>query len=92
MSGGHFDYKQYHIRDIVDSIENILYLNETKGDGDDYYVPLRPAELRRLKEGIKALKIAEVYAQHIDLLVSGDIGEETFHIRLQDELEKIQKE
>ena len=24
MSGGHFDYKQYHVQDIADSIEDYL--------------------------------------------------------------------
>jgi len=47
MSGGHFDYKQHHINEIVDSIERIVENNgrektreeikEESWRGDDWY-------------------------------------------------------
>ena len=44
-----------------------------------------------MKEGIHHLKIAYIYAQRIDWLLSGDDGEETFLERLQKELEDYEK-
>ena len=43
-----------------------------------------------MKEAIKALKIAQVYAQRVDWLLSGDDGEESFLSRLDDELKKLE--
>ena len=42
-----------------------------------------------MKAGIKALKIAEVYAHRIDYFLAGDDGDENFLKRLQDELNEI---
>ena len=39
-----------------------------------------------------ALKIAQVYAQRVDWLVSGDDGEDSFHSRLNKELSEIKGE
>lgn len=36
MSGGHFDYEQYHIQDIIDSIER--YLDGAEIDDPEYYI------------------------------------------------------
>lgn len=35
------------------------------------------------------MKQAEVYAQRIDWLLSGDDGEESFHERLKEDLDKL---
>jgi hypothetical protein len=43
-----------------------------------------------MKEAVKALKIAQVYAQRVDWLLSGDDGEESFLRRLDDELKKLE--
>lgn len=53
MSGGHFDYRQHHIHEIADSIEE--YLNGRKIDEDDieYYLKdswLDDKEKRYIKE------------------------------------------
>lgn len=45
-----------------------------------------------LKEGIRKLKEAEIYAQRIDWLLSGDDGEESFKKRLKEQLEKLKTE
>jgi hypothetical protein len=45
----------------------------------------------KFKEGLKLLRMAEVYAQRIDWLVSGDDGNETFLRRLNDDLSKLEK-
>lgn len=38
------------------------------------------------------LKRARVYAQRVDWLLSGDDNEESFHERLKEELEELDKE
>ena len=37
MSGGHFDYKQYHINEIVDSIERELNRQGKEKPKDELY-------------------------------------------------------
>lgn len=167
MSGGHFDYLQYRISDIVDSIEaeienatkpkppkvvkegvsiwEILgegsrryvfhesfhtyaqaleyynksinyktieqgedyiivednftkskykvkyYTYEEYADGE-YYPEYSEKTLEEFRKGIMKLKEAQVYAQRIDWLLSGDDGEDTFHKRLKQDLEKLKKE
>lgn len=108
MSGGHFDYNQYKIEDIADSIERLIERNgrlktkeELKDEGwkdpdwyDKYPEDLRhyeyPAEvIEKFKEGVKILRIARVYAQRIDWLVSGDDGNESFLSQLQKDLSEL---
>lgn len=43
-----------------------------------------------MKEAVKALRVAQVYAQRVDWLLSGDDGEESFLRRLEEELKKIE--
>jgi hypothetical protein len=45
--------------------------------------------IEEFKKGVEILRKAHVYAQRIDWLISGDDGEETFHERLKEELEKL---
>jgi hypothetical protein len=110
MSGGHFDYKQWHITEIADRVESLIESNgrektreELKGEfwhGDDWYEKY-PEDLshykypdeviEKFKEGMKVLKIAAVYAQRIDWLLSGDDGEESFLKRLKEELGQLEK-
>lgn len=45
--------------------------------------------IREFKKAIKLLKQAEVYAQRIDWLLSGDDGEDSFHDRLKADLEEL---
>lgn len=47
--------------------------------------------LSEFRKGIEILKQAEVYAQRIDWLLSGDDGEESFHERLKEDLDKLKK-
>lgn len=47
------------------------------------------ATLAEFRKAVEILKQAEVYAQRIDWLLSGDDGEESFHERLKDDLGKL---
>jgi hypothetical protein len=45
--------------------------------------------IEKMKEAVKALHIAQEYAQRVDWLLSGDDCEETFLSRLEENLKKI---
>lgn len=111
MSGGHFDYNQYKITEIADSVERVIINNgmpisdETRKEnerwyGDDWYQRF-PEELYhhkysdevidKFKEGLAILRQAEIYAQRIDWLLSGDDGEESFLKRLKEDLKVLKK-
>ena len=84
MSGGAFDYKQYVITDIADQIKHAIYEN---GSSDKHcYSKDTIAEFRKATE---VLAKAFVYAHRIDWLLSGDDGEGSFHLRLGEELNKV---
>ena len=104
MSGGHFDYNQYRINDIADRIERILNRQgkEKPKDelyGDKEYYEKYPDEIyhytypkivqEKLREAVKQLKIAAVYAQRVDWFLSGDDGEESFIERLEEDLNTL---
>jgi hypothetical protein len=46
----------------------------------------------KMKEGIEVLKRAQIYAQRIDWLLSGDDGIETFFERLEEDLNNLKDE
>ena len=89
MSGGHFDYKQYYIQDLIDQIEEEIKGNKYKKEDDIYSVKLNDKTIKEFENAVKALKIAKIYATRIDWLLSGDDDEETFHERLKDELNEL---
>jgi hypothetical protein len=92
MSGGAFDYWQYHISQIADQIEGYI-VNNNDLSLDEWGTPrgreYSPETVKRFKEGLFALRLAFIYAQRIDWLISGDDGENTFHQRLNRELDEI---
>ena len=79
MSGGHFEYKQYKIGEIADDIEH-------HARDDSRY---DTSTLKEFQTAVLLLRRAEVYAQRIDWLLSGDDGEDTFHARLAEDLAGI---
>jgi len=93
MSGGYFEYKQYELNAIADSIEQVImdekdrklseYENILKWDFKD------PQTILELHNALDILKKAVIYAQRIDWFLSGDDGEESFHTRLKEDLESI---
>jgi hypothetical protein len=103
MSGGHFDYAQYRISDIVNKIQEIIASNNLEiaegnkpkddwgfDEQSDYEYP--PHIIEEFKNAVKYLKIAQVYAQRVDWLVSGDDGEESFITRLAEDLKELNLE
>lgn len=88
MSGGKFNYDQYRLKTIADTIQSTIDNNTQKhkwGIADNF----SEDTLTVFKQAIKVLKRAEIYTQRIDWLLSGDDSEETFHKRLKEELNDI---
>ncbi len=48
--------------------------------------------IEEFKKASQAIKIAQVYIQRMDWLLSGDDGEEAFLRRIKEDLEKLQNE
>ena len=85
MSGGAFNHNDYHIRDIARQIEEIIRDNEER--------PVYDADtINHFRETVKLLHRAEVMVHRIDWLISGDDGEDTFHKRLREDLERLERE
>lgn len=99
MSGGTFDYNQYKIEETADEIESRLD-HQGKLDKDEsewlkrpmYHRTFSPEVEAKLREGVKILRQAYVYAQRADWLFADDDGEETFLKRLNNDLKKLDDE
>ncbi len=97
MSGGKFEYKQYDIDRIADIIQfelNIqkmptamakkLFPEDQKPD------PPHSEEVQeQMRNAIRALRVAAVYAQRVDWYLSGDDGPESFLKTLKSDLKRI---
>jgi hypothetical protein len=82
MSGGHFSFNQYQIKQIADEIEDLVLKNP---------YGYSTATILEMEEAVNLLDKAFVYAQRIDWLVSGDDSEEIFQSRLAKELANVRR-
>lgn len=92
MSGGHFAYDQYRIGHICEEVKTMIANNdseEVNHYGDPIGRGYSENTIARFKEAVYFLTVAEIYAQRIDWLVSGDDGEDSFHKRLAEEKRAI---
>ncbi len=100
MSGGYFDYKEWHIDQIADDVESYISKCDRKEEKDwgyedenGKYIPYVYEEseevLNEFRKGLKILRQAFVYAKRIDYLLSGDDGDESFLEHLKQELEAL---
>ena len=98
MSGGHFDYKQHHIDDIICEMETVIRNNNKENDSLDYFgeydvnYKLSPEVIAEINKAIVFLKLANIYTHRIDYLLSGDDGEESFFERIEEDLNKYKDE
>ena len=95
MSGGHFEYKQYTINSIVESIDAIIANNDNESlDEFGYKIGYGYSKdtIEKFKTAVHTLKKAAIMAQRVDWLVSGDDGEDCFHRRWEKELNELEKE
>jgi len=87
MSGGHFDYQQYSLEDMADEIRSLIALNESPTfNKEEKY---SAETIAKFLEADKTLRIAAVMVQRIDWLVSGDDGEESFHVRWSEDIKSL---
>jgi len=89
MSGGHFDYVQIKLEDIVQEIRNIVEnndSNELNEYGDRIGKGFHEETLGELMTGATFIMLASKYIRRIDYLLSGDDGEDTFHARLREDI------
>ena len=105
MSGGAFEYQQYHIEEIADSIEQeiieagreipkeIWAKNHWYGspfdDSDRTYPSYEKKTIDIMKRAVYVLRMAYIYAKRVDWMLSGDDGEETLVKRLDEELKAL---
>jgi hypothetical protein len=97
MSGGHFNYDQYKIRVIADSIDQIIRKNNVKREKQnswdpDYHYQYSDEVIAHFKEAWYQIRKAEIFAQRVDWLVSGDDGEKSFLKRLYEDIERLEEE
>ena len=59
---------------------------------DFYVLELEDKTIETMKEAYRQIRIAEIYAQRVDWMMSGDECEETLQRRLQEDLAKFEEE
>ena len=80
-------FDEYYIEDNWLENEEKEYIINNKHTIPNYY-GYNEKTLEEFKKGLDILRKACIYAQRIDWLLSGDDGEESFHKRLKEDLEK----
>ena len=81
MSGGHFGYNQYRVREIAEDIERLIATNDdqTKNEwGECKGYGFSPEIIERFKEAAHTIERAADMIQRVDWLVCGDDGEDSF--------------
>ena len=59
---------------------------------DEDVLELSDKSIETMKEAYRQIRIAEIYAQRVDWMMSGDDGEETMQKRLAEELKSLEDE
>jgi len=98
MSGGHFDYYQYKITEIADSIQELIDTNgiaplqtemQKLRDEEPYFRNYPPEIIEEFKKTVRLLREGFIRVKRIDYLVSGDDGEDTFVESLKEQLSEL---
>ena len=92
MSGGYFEYKQHTIGQIIEDLEDVIYKNGTLQEddyGNKFGHNFSVSTIEKFKQTLKWLELAQIASHRVDWLLSGDDGEETFHERWKDDMEKL---
>ena len=79
MSGGHYDYFQFHISQIADTIERDIKNNNTE-DEYGYSYNMSSDVIARMQELQTKLELVAALVRAADWLYSGDSGQESFCI------------
>ena len=105
MSGGAFDYLQYHIEEIADDIEQEIieagreipqeiwvknhWYGSSYDDTDRTYPTYERKTIEIMKRAVYVLRMAYIYAKRVDWMLSGDDSEDTLVKRLDKELKEL---
>lgn len=92
MSGGYFNYKQYELNDIADSIQRVIANNEStevNSWGEPIGGFLSKEVLERFNETIFWLERSREMVQRVDWFLSGDDSESSFLERWETEVRKV---
>ena len=81
ISGGYFDYNQFQFHQAADDLED--YIEKHKKEPE-----FSEKTLEKFSKGLEIIRQAAIYLNRIDYLLSGDDGEDSFHRRLNKELEE----
>ena len=90
MSGRHFEYKQILVRDIIDSLEELINKKNENEYGYEWAC-FSDEAIEEFKTAIKLLQEVRAYLCRIDWLVSGYDDEATFHERLAYDLQNLRE-
>ena len=80
----------FYFWDDADKKEAEKYVREHHHTLPNQY-KFSEATIAEFRKGLDYLRKAYIYAQRIDWLLSGDDGEDSFHERLKEELEELEK-
>ena len=95
MSGGYFEYQQFRLHDMVQSINELIARNDDKSVdlwGNPCGAQYSPQTLDKFKHATHMAKITEAMLTRVDWLVSGDDDEDSFHRRWDEELGKVKED
>lgn len=81
MSGGSLDYFCFTFDSPIERIAKEIKWGKNKWT---------PETLEEFQKAVKYLKIAQIYSQRVEWLLSGDNGEDSFIERLNEELEELE--
>jgi hypothetical protein len=70
MSGGHWEYKQYEFQRMADDIDVMVIANDGTYSAET---------LEKFKNASYYMRMAFVFANAIDYLISDDYSEKSFH-------------
>ena len=81
MSGGYFDYLQYQIQSVADSLESVTLDTEVLNR-------YSPETLESFHSALACIRNARVYTHAIDYLLSCDFSEDSYHNYLKENLDE----
>lgn len=95
MSGRYFEYNQYELKNIADSIEQVLidWENKKKSPYEDNikWDFTDPQTILELHNCMSLCRQVSIYIQRIDYFLAGDDNEKSFHKRLKKDMKKLWK-
>lgn len=105
MSGGAFDYRQHHIEEIADDIEQEIieagreipkeiwvknhWYASSFDDSDRTYPTYERKTIDIMRRAVYVLRMAYIYAKRVDWMLSGDDSEESLVKRLEEDLKDL---